>query len=243
MLVRKVKNFNTTMHKPFKRKLKVEKNKFEYMEQNKSILRKFEPKTEIQAVYYEAIKTNKLTFGVGPAGTGKTYVAVRAAVELLVNREIDKIFITRPIIEAGDEEIGILPGGIEEKLHPYFYPIEDSLNRMVTKVSRIKEKIEISPLAFMRGRTFWNCVVILDEAQNTTPNQMKMFLSRLGEKCIAIVNGDPSQKDISGISGLEVAAEYLQDLPKVFVCDFYEEDIVRSKLVKMILSRWPKNLR
>ena len=230
---------NRKNNKDQRRLEKLERNRQRLMEEKRTNLKEFKTKNDAQQDYYEAIHENDLVFGLGPAGTGKTYVAVRAALEKLVANTVSRIYITRPIIEAGEEEIGILPGGIDEKLYPYFYPIQDSIGRLVKNPDRVLEHIEIAPLAFMRGRTFWNCVVILDEAQNTTPNQMRMFLSRLGENCTAIVNGDESQKDRKGKSGLDVACDVLDGLEGVEICEFEEEDIVRSGLVRRILQRWP----
>lgn len=225
--------------KEARKQMKLERAKHREQENSRRSLNPFQPKNEIQQDYYETIFEHDLVFGLGPAGTGKTFVAVRAALDLLVSNKINKIFITRPIVEADDEEIGILPGGIDEKLHPYFYPIQDAVGQLHNKPELIRDKIEIAPLAFMRGRTFWNCAVILDEAQNTTPNQMKMFLTRLGEGCRAIVNGDLTQRDKKGKSGLEEAVYRLEDLPQVDVVEFGQEDVVRSSLVKRILNVWP----
>lgn len=203
--------------------------------------RPLECKTEAQGHYLLSMKSNQLTFGIGPAGTGKTFVCTRLAAELLESGEIQKILVTRPAVEAGGG-LGFLPGTVDEKFAPYFAPfkqvLEDYFGRSHLENLMKSGKIEIQPLEYIRGLTFDNCFVILDEAQNTTPMQMKTFLTRLGEFSTVVINGDPSQKDIPGPCGLIDAVARLDDCPRVNVCEFTEEDIVRSGLVKDILIRY-----
>lgn len=197
--------------------------------------------TEAQGHYILSIDHNRLTFGVGPAGTGKTYVCGALAAEALDEGRTEKIIITRPAVEAG-ESMGFLPGEIDDKFAPYLQPFRDVLDERLGKSyvdSLIKNgRIEAAPLAYMRGRTFKNCWVILDEAQNTTPTQMKLFLTRIGENTNVIVNGDIRQKDIRGISGLEDAIGRLQNLNKVCIVEFTNKDIVRSGLVQEIVEAY-----
>jgi phosphate starvation-inducible PhoH-like protein len=200
-----------------------------------------QPMNEIQAVYINAIKTSKLVFAVGPAGTGKTFVAGTYAAEQLLEKEIDRIIITRPNIEVG-AGMGFLPGELDEKYRPFLAPFEEI---MVRRMGRsyydyaVKvEQISPRPLAYMRGATFSDAIVILDEAQNCTPAEMKMFLTRIGENCTVIVDGDPAQCDLSGPSGLNDALRRLSDVPGVSVVEFEEDDIVRSGLVRDILMAY-----
>lgn len=200
-------------------------------------------KTDNQKKYMNAIRSATLTFGVGPAGTGKTYICGAIAAELLQSKEIDKIIITRPAVEAG-ESLGFLPGEVEEKYEPYLTPFRDVLNERLgkTHVDYLVKmgRVEPAPLAYMRGRTFKDAVVILDEAQNVTPEQMKMFLTRIGENCKVIVNGDEAQKDIKGDSGLTDAIKRISYIPSVQVIKFSAKDIVRSGLVQEIVEAYQK---
>lgn len=202
-------------------------------------------KTNSQKKYMSAIKSATLTFGVGPAGTGKTYICGAIAAELLQNKTIDKIIITRPAVEAG-EKLGFLPGEVEEKYEPYLTPFRDVLNERLGKTFvdyLVKTgRIEPAPLAYMRGRTFKDAIVILDEAQNVTPEQMKMFLTRIGENCKVIVNGDENQKDIPGPSGLTDAIKRISFIPSVQVVKFSSADIVRSGIVQEIVSAYERPL-
>jgi len=199
------------------------------------------PRSAQQAVYLEAIDQNDLVFGIGPAGTGKTYLAVAKAVESLVKGEIDRIILSRPAVEAG-EQLGFLPGDMREKVDPYLRPLYDALHDMLpaNQVAKNLEngQIEIAPLAFMRGRTLGDAFVILDEAQNTTPVQMKMFLTRLGGNARMVVTGDLSQIDLpAGVeSGLRDATRRLQGVKGLDVIEFSEEDVVRHPLVARIIS-------
>lgn len=199
------------------------------------------PRTDAQHRYMQAIKSETLIFATGPAGTGKTYLCAALAAEALENKRIDKIILTRPAVEAG-EKLGFLPGELEEKYEPYLQPFRDVFNeRLGASFAEylIKHKrIEPAPLAYLRGRAFKNCWVILDEAQNTTPLQMKMFLTRIGENCKVIVNGDLAQKDIPGKSGLEDAVSRLSDLNDSRIVAFASADVVRSGIVKDILERY-----
>lgn len=198
-------------------------------------------KTEVQGHYIVSMQGNQLTFGLGPAGTGKSYVATTFAAQQLQERRIEKIIVTRPAVEAG-KGLGFLPGTIEEKFAPYFAPfqqiLESHLGKSHLEYLIKRGMVEIAPLEFIRGLTFDNAFVILDEAQNTTPTQMKLFLTRLGEYSRVVVNGDIDQKDIAGVSGLEDATERLYGLPKVGIVEFTEEDSVRSGLVRDILKRY-----
>ena len=201
------------------------------------------PKTFNQKDYCEAIQHHDLVFGVGPAGTGKTYLAVAQAVADLKNNKVKKLILTRPVVEAG-ENLGFLPGDLKEKVDPYLVPLYDALYEMLgtqTTLSLMeKGVIEIAPLAYMRGRTLENAFVILDEAQNTTKVQMKMFLTRLGFASKMVITGDPSQTDLpKGIgSGLNQALGLLQNLEDIKIITFDKLDVVRHPLVQRILERY-----
>ena len=203
------------------------------------------PRSSLQATYLRDIDANELVFGIGPAGTGKTYLAVAKAVEALTTGEVDRIILSRPAVEAG-EQLGFLPGDMQEKVDPYLRPIYDALYDMMPQdqVDKRMEKgeIEIAPLAFMRGRTLAHAFVILDEAQNTTAAQMKMFLTRLGEGSRMVVTGDLSQVDLPhGVrSGLRDAMETLDNVKGVSVIRFGEKDVVRHHLVKRIVHAYDK---
>ena len=203
------------------------------------------PRSSLQASYLRAIDENELVFGLGPAGTGKTYLAVAKAVEALITGEVDRIILSRPAVEAG-EQLGFLPGDMQEKVDPYLRPIYDALYDMLPQdqVEKRMEKgeIEIAPLAFMRGRTLSQAFVILDEAQNTTAVQMKMFLTRLGEGSCMVVTGDLSQVDLPhGVrSGLRDAMETLDEVKGVGIIRFTEKDVVRHRLVKRIVDAYDK---
>ena len=203
------------------------------------------PRTPMQGRYVEAIRRNELVLGIGPAGTGKTYLAVACAAEALMNGDVDRLVLSRPAVEAG-ERLGFLPGDMKEKVDPYLRPLYDALYdvmpaSLVTK-GIAENQIEIAPLAFMRGRTLSSAFVILDEAQNTTPQQMKMFLTRLGEGSRMVVTGDPSQVDLpQGInSGLADAVSTLKGVEGVAVTAFTNADIVRHPLVGRIVAAYDK---
>lgn len=200
-------------------------------------------KTGAQERYIQAVKHFTLTFATGPAGTGKTWLAAALAAQALEAKETERIVITRPAIEAG-ENLGFLPGELEEKFDPYLQPFRDVLIQRLGKGAfeyhlRVGN-IEAVPLAYMRGRTFKNAWVILDEAQNTTPTQMKMFLTRIGEDCKVIVNGDVRQQDIRGESGLVDAVRRVSFIPAVKVVEFGRSDVVRSGLVQEIVEAYEK---
>jgi phosphate starvation-inducible PhoH-like protein len=202
-------------------------------------------RTDSQHRYMSAIKSSPLVFATGPAGTGKTYICGAMAAEALDNKQIDKIIITRPVVEAG-ESLGFLPGELEEKFEPFLAPFRDVLNERLGKTYvdyLIKVgKIEAAPLAYMRGRTFKNAWVILDESQNTTPAQMRMFLTRMGENCKMIVNGDIQQKDISGMCGLEDAVSRLSYISSLKIIQFTRRDVVRCGLVQEVVEAYEQGL-
>lgn len=201
------------------------------------------PRTENQAHYIDSFRNNELVFGLGPAGTGKTFLAVARAVEMLTAGEVERIILSRPAVEAG-ERLGFLPGDMREKVDPYLRPIYDALFDTMGADHVEKRltagEIEIAPLAFMRGRTLSNAFVILDEGQNTTPVQMKMFLTRLGEGSHMVVTGDLSQIDLPAgqRSGLLDAVETLQDVPGVHIHQFEQADVVRHRLVGAIVKAY-----
>lgn len=203
------------------------------------------PRTPTQGAYIEAIRKHELVFGIGPAGTGKTYLAVACAAEALMNGEVDRIVLSRPAVEAG-ERLGFLPGDMKEKVDPYLRPLYDALYDMMPASLVAKgiaeNQIEIAPLAFMRGRTLSSAFIILDEAQNTTPQQMKMFLTRLGEGSRMVVTGDPTQVDLpsGATSGLADAVAVLKGVSGVASVGFSNSDIVRHALVGRIVAAYDK---
>jgi phosphate starvation-inducible PhoH-like protein len=205
--------------------------------------RQVRARTAGQDAYIRALRRNSLVFGIGPAGTGKTWLAVAHAISLFERKEVDRIILSRPAVEAG-ERLGFLPGDMREKVDPYLRPIYDALfdlmdSRVVERALQTNE-IEIAPLAFMRGRTLANAVIILDEAQNATSMQMKMFLTRLGENSRMIVTGDPSQVDLPGgqTSGLAEAARLLADIEGIARVTFTHEDVIRHELVARIVAAY-----
>ena len=204
------------------------------------------PKTANQRKYLDAIAHNDLVFGIGVAGTGKSYLAVAMAVDALFKKQVSRIILTRPAVEAG-ERLGFLPGDLQEKVDPYLRPLYDALFDLVDseKVTKMLEKriIEIAPLAFMRGRTLSDAFIILDEAQNTTSEQMKMFLTRIGFGSKAVVTGDKTQIDLprGQKSGLREAEEVLKDIDAIDFVYFSEKDVVRHKLVQMIVQAYDKH--
>lgn len=200
-------------------------------------------RTPVQAAYLEAMDKSEMVFGLGPAGTGKTWLAVAKAVAMLQSGAVDRIILCRPAVEAG-ERLGFLPGDMQEKVNPYLRPIFDALHEMMTADQVIKRlgqnEIEIAPLAFMRGRTLSNAFVILDEAQNTTSEQMKMALTRLGENSRMVITGDPSQIDLPKhvISGLKEAEKVLTGVEGISFVRFTEKDVVRHRLVGRVVSAY-----
>jgi phosphate starvation-inducible protein PhoH and related proteins len=198
-------------------------------------------RNQAQGQYIAAIKTHTLTFGLGPAGTGKTFCATAMAAEYLERRSIRRIIFTRPALESG-EHLGFLPGKLMDKLDPYFSTfrgyLTDLLGRGVVECALKNERIVFEPLAFMRGKTFDDAFVILDEAQNCIRTQLMMFLTRIGENARVVINGDTMQSDLAGRSGLGEAAGRLQGLQGVFVHTFEPADVVRSDLVRRILERY-----
>jgi phosphate starvation-inducible PhoH-like protein len=203
------------------------------------------PKTLGQKEYVDAIKNNMITFGLGPAGTGKTYLAMAMAITAFRNDEVSRIILTRPAIEAG-EKLGFLPGDLQSKVDPYLRPLYDALYQIMGPENFAKnmEKglIEVAPLAYMRGRTLDNAYIILDEAQNTTPAQMKMFLTRIGFGSKVIVTGDASQKDLAAgtVSGLDVACRVLSKIEDIAFCNLTSKDVVRHPLVQKIVNAYEK---
>jgi len=201
------------------------------------------PKTIGQKLYLQAIQKNPIVFGIGPAGTGKTYLAMAAAISALLKGEVQRIVLTRPAVEAG-ETLGFLPGDLREKILPYLRPLYDALHDMLDPedVVTLSEKgvIEIAPLAYMRGRTLANAYIILDEAQNTTPEQMMMFLTRLGDESRMIVTGDVTQIDLprNKLSGLMEAPRVLKNIPGVEFHTFTATDVVRHPLVQKIIEAY-----
>ena len=201
------------------------------------------PQTENQRKMVSMMQKNDMLFAVGPAGTGKTYTAVALAVKALKEKEVRKIVLTRPAVESG-ENLGFLPGDLKEKLDPYMQPLYDALRDMIPheKLESHLEKgvIQIAPLAFMRGRTLDNAFVILDEAQNTTHNQMKMFLTRMGKNAKFVINGDPGQIDLprKQISGLKEALLALKDIEGIAQIYLDDKDVIRHKLVKSIITAY-----
>lgn len=203
------------------------------------------PRTVGQKKYVEAIKKNTIVLGVGPAGTGKTFLAVAMAVDALRAKQIDRIVLTRPAVEAG-EKLGFLPGDLQNKIDPYLRPLNDALFEMLgaENYARQVEKnaIEIAPLAYMRGRTLDDSFIILDEAQNTTPEQMKMFLTRIGFGSRAVITGDVTQIDLPDgkRSGLKEAMQVVQNLEDISVCTLDHRDVVRHELVSRIIKAYEK---
>jgi len=201
------------------------------------------PKTVLQKEYIQSIQTHDIVFGIGPAGTGKTYLAMAMAMASLSKKQLRRIILARPAVEAG-ERLGFLPGDLYEKVNPYLRPLYDALHDMIDieKAARMIERgdIEVAPLAFMRGRTLNDCFVILDEAQNTTSEQMKMFLTRLGYSSKAVITGDITQIDLpEGVrSGLVEAKEILRDIEGIAFIMFTDQDVVRHPLVQEIIKAY-----
>jgi phosphate starvation-inducible PhoH-like protein len=205
--------------------------------------RTIRPKTANQKRYVEAIEENTITFGIGPAGTGKTYLAMAKAVSALQNKKVNRIILTRPAVEAG-EHLGFLPGTLSEKIDPYLRPLFDALHDMIDpdSIPRLMQSgvIEVAPLAYMRGRTLNDAFVILDEAQNTTPEQMKMFLTRLGFGSKMVVTGDVTQVDLPNLahSGLRVVRNILNDIDDIAFLELTAEDVVRHRLIGDIVKAY-----
>ena len=201
------------------------------------------PKTLGQKKYVDAIRDHMIVFGIGPAGTGKTYLAMAMAITAFKNNEVSRIILTRPAIEAG-EKLGFLPGDLQSKVDPYLRPLYDALYQIMGAESfaRNMEKglIEVAPLAYMRGRTLDNAYIILDEAQNTTPAQMKMFLTRIGFGSKVVITGDATQKDLppDTKSGLDVALEVLKQVEDIGICELSSKDVVRHPLVQKIVNAY-----
>ena len=204
------------------------------------------PKSKKQKEYVRSLKTNQITISLGPAGTGKTYLAVAVALTMLLEKKVERIILSRPAVEAG-EKLGFLPGDMKDKIDPYLRPLYDSLYDLLD-YDRIQRKIEsgaieIAPLAFMRGRTLKNSFAILDEAQNATETQIKMFLTRIGENSKLVVNGDPSQVDLpnKNQSGLIKSQVILKSIKEISVINFDHQDVMRHPLVTKIIEAYQKN--
>ncbi len=206
-------------------------------------LKKIYPHTQHQADYIQAMRTDDLVFAIGAAGSGKTFIAVAEALNLLLSHKVSKLVITRPVVEAG-ESLGFLPGDLEDKINPYLRPLYDSMEAIIPRetVRRLVESeiIEIAPLAYMRGRTLNNCVIILDEAQNTTKEQMKMFLTRMGQNSKVFITGDITQIDLPKKvkSGLVHASNLLDGIEGIKIIRLNAEDVVRNPLVKRIVKAY-----
>lgn len=210
--------------------------------------RKIYPKTKNQADLVKAFRQSDLVFAEGPAGSGKTFLAVAEALRLVLTKKVNSILLTRPVVEAG-ESLGFLPGALEDKINPYLRPLYDSMNACLPReiVHKLTENgiIEIAPLAYMRGRTLNNCAVILDEAQNTTVEQMKMFLTRMGENSKVFVTGDTTQVDLPKRipSGLIGAMRILGDIPEISMVRLSADDVVRSSLVRKIVQAFSQEVK
>lgn len=197
------------------------------------------PKTPGQRIYWNQLIHEDLVFGVGPAGTGKSHLAVAAALKALDEGQVRKIIITRPVVEAG-EKLGFLPGGLEDKLDPYLRPLYDAMETLMgkEKTDRLRKDglIEIAPLAYLRGRTLSNAFIILDEAQNTTPQQIRMFLTRMGEGSKMVITGDRRQSDLPGLSGLNYALAKFRNIEAISIVEMTNSDVVRHPLVGVMLE-------
>ena len=226
----------------------------EFQDLHRDILAKSRRNQEIRAKtfrqrqYIEAIRKRDLTFGIGPAGTGKTYLAVVVAVQELLSHQFERLILTRPAVEAG-EKLGFLPGDLQQKVNPYLRPLYDAINEFIDpeKVPNLMERgvIEVAPLAYMRGRTLDNAFVIVDEAQNTTPAQMKMVLTRLGFGSRMVITGDITQTDLPlhQQSGLIVALQILKHVEDIAFCEFSQKDVVRHPLVQSIVAAYEDHER
>ena len=226
-----------------------EDNEKELVEIDKDIIchtlqgKPIKPKTLGQKKYVDAIRKQMIVFGLGPAGAGKTYLAMAMAITAFKNNEVGRIILTRPAIEAG-EKLGFLPGDLQSKIDPYLRPLYDALYQIMGAESFIKNSekglIEVAPLAYMRGRTLDNAFIILDEAQNTTPAQMKMFLTRIGFGSKVVITGDATQKDLpSGmVSGLDVATKVVKNIDDIAICNLTSKDVVRHPLVQKIVKAY-----
>ena len=228
------------------RRVESQEEKLKYREESRGFTSSYtykevEPLNFIQGEYLEAIKRDSIIFGIGSAGTGKTFIAASYAAGELFHKRVDKIILTRPNVETG-RGLGFLPGTLEEKYAPYLLPFDSIFTKALGKgfyEYALKNKdIEPTPLGFLRGTTFENCIVLVDEAQNCTREEMKMLLSRIGKNCKMIFSGDQDQSDIGNDSGLEDAANRLEGIDGISIVEFLDEDIVRSKLCKAIIMAY-----
>ena len=237
-----IASLNTDMVKDMKNQSTVQPLEEVIKTPKKSVI----PRSKKQKEYVRSLKTNQITISLGPAGTGKTYLAVAVALTMLLEKKVERIILSRPAVEAG-ERLGFLPGDIKDKIDPYLRPLYDSLYDLLD-YDRIQRKIEsgaieIAPLAFMRGRTLKNSFAILDEAQNATETQIKMFLTRIGENSKLVVNGDPSQVDLpnKNQSGLIKSQVILKSIKEISVINFDHQDVMRHPLVTKIIEAYQKN--
>ena len=227
-------------------KVNVEVNNKPWHKKIKNPKRSVIPRSKKQKEYVKSLKNNQIIMSLGPAGTGKTYLAVAVALSMLLEKKVERIILSRPAVEAG-ERLGFLPGDMKDKIDPYLRPLYDSLYDLLDydKIQRKIESgaIEIAPLAFMRGRTLKNSFAILDEAQNTTRTQIKMFLTRIGENSKLVVNGDPSQIDLpnKNQSGLIEAQNILKEIKEIAVIKFDHQDVIKHPLVTKIVEAYQKH--
>ena len=241
-----VNDITTSLNADLRKDIKNQSNLHSLEDIIKTPKKSIVPRSKKQKDYLTALKTNQIIMSLGPAGTGKTFLAVAVGLKMLLEKKVEKIILSRPAVEAG-EKLGFLPGDMKDKVDPYLRPLYDSLYDLLDyeKIQRKIELgiIEIAPLAFMRGRTLKNSFVILDEAQNATEMQIKMFLTRIGENSKLVVNGDPSQVDLANKnqSGLKKSQSILKNIKEISIINFDHQDVVRHPLVTKIIKAYQKN--